>query len=1097
MKVVKITLVILLICLILLAFFGYRAYVGFGVAGLPEGITSEVWTDSLVDQIPVAIDIAPDGRIFAATTGMFSQGAGDNRQQSFWLMDDRKSMSVADREAYIQKWIAAGELTEEWFTEVHDEIVVYEDSDGDGVGDTASVFATISGLLNGVTAGVLVHNNDVFITSIPNVLRYRDTDGDNVADEETVLSTGYGLRTAFVGHDLHGLTQGPDGKIYYSVGDRGFNVTTSDGRVLKPDMDFGRGGVFRMNPDGSELELFHQGLRNPQELAFDQYGNLFSGDNNSDGDDAARIVYVTEGGDSGWSDGYQYQAQEDYLRGPWNAEKMWQPHHKNQPAWITPPVANLTNGPSGFSYYPGTGLPERYNQHFFLSDYGFAAMRSSLWSFALNPKGAGFEMVDAHEFATNELFIDQDFGYDGKLYAISAPVIGGAKRIRTFFDPLQQGAPELVEVTQLFSEGFDQQSDERLLALLSHVDQRVRLQAQFELVKRNRETALNAVAVDSAATELARIHAIWGLGQLKAQTAVASWGDLSLFEGEVLAQALKVIGDAQVITQRDTVRQLLGHDNPRVQYFAAMAAGKLHDQAAISDLMQLAETAGANDDPYLRHAVVWALAKIGDRGAVQQFVNAASAERRMAVLLTLRRWRDGDIAVFLQDSDPQLVVEAARAIYDLPIPEAVPALAALAITDAPLQSSDPQSAYALHRRIIHAAVLLGGEQGADYLLRYASNEANDIAMREEALAAFKDYTQPPELDAVVGWYRPINERPETLVHAAIDRWVPALLEGELSEAALAAAVRYNRVPLDDDQLLALIGDKEEKPRTRISGLEALQQSETAITSGDLEKAADLALNSGEPGLQAAGLRALAQSEADKAVSLAIDFASPGQNLFLQQQAIMVLAQVQGTAAEQWLATALEKLATHKHTPGTGLELIAAAEQFDSALIGEKLALYRASLPPGDVVAARHTTLVGGDPDAGRMKFQTGGDCLRCHAVDGKGGNVGPDLAGIASRHDARYLLEALVTPDSAVAPGFGQVSLTLKDGTAVSGLMVGETDEELQIRAQSSHGEGEASTFLKSDILSQDGPVSGMPAMGLVLPDADVRNIMAYLQTLQ
>ena len=205
----------------------------------------------------------------------------------------------------------------------------------------------------------------------------------------------------------------------------------------------------------------------------------------------------------------------------------------------------------------------------------------------------------------------------------------------------------------------------------------------------------------------------------------------------------------------------------------------------------------------------------------------------------------------------------------------------------------------------------------------------------------------------------------------------------------------------------------------------------------------------------------------------------------------------GTTTLAGLATAVERPANRHPSPGTGLEIIAAAESVDTLLVQAKLAQYRASLPADHAVEARHTTLVGGNAEQGRMKFQTGGDCLRCHAVDGQGGNAGPDLAGIASAHNERYLLEALVTPESAIAAGFGHVSLVMKDGNTVSGIMVGETDEHISLRAHSAHGEGGPTTIAKSDIRSRDGPVSGMPAMGLVLSNADVRDVMAYLKTLK
>ena len=199
---------------------------------------------------------------------------------------------------------------------------------------------------------MLARKDDVWFTCIPGLWKLRDTDGDGRADERTLLHDGYGVHVGFLGHDLHGLRFGPDGRLYFSIGDRGFNVTTADGRTLAvPDT----GSVLRCNPDGTELEVFATGLRNPQELAFDEYGNLFTGDNNSDSGDRARWVYVVEGGDSGWRIGYQF-IESPNSRGPWNEEKLWYPAFAGQAAYIVPPIANIADGPSGLTYDPGVTL---------------------------------------------------------------------------------------------------------------------------------------------------------------------------------------------------------------------------------------------------------------------------------------------------------------------------------------------------------------------------------------------------------------------------------------------------------------------------------------------------------------------------------------------------------------------------------------------------------------------------------------------------------------------------------------------------------------------------------------------------------------------
>jgi quinoprotein glucose dehydrogenase len=192
----------------------------------------------------------------------------------------------------------------------------------------------------------------VWFTNIPKLWRLRDADGDGVAEVRDPVHDGYGVHTSLIGHDLHGLVVGPDRRLYFSIGDRGFHVEYEGRTHAYPD----EGAVLRCELDGSGLEVVHRGLRNPQELAFDLHGDLFTGDNNSDGGDRARLVQIVPGADSGWRIGFQWLDD----RGAWNRERMWHPRHPGQSARTLPPIANFADGPSGLAFDPGVGLPERF-----------------------------------------------------------------------------------------------------------------------------------------------------------------------------------------------------------------------------------------------------------------------------------------------------------------------------------------------------------------------------------------------------------------------------------------------------------------------------------------------------------------------------------------------------------------------------------------------------------------------------------------------------------------------------------------------------------------------------------------------------------------
>src|SRR5579862_9597420 len=105
-----------------------------------------------------------------------------------------------------------------------------------------------------------------------------------------------------------------------------------------------------------------------------------------------------------------------YSRGPFNAEKIWYPPFDGQAAYIVPPIANISSGPSGVAYYPGTGMPDTYKGHFFLVDFRGGAANSGIHTFTLRPRGAGFELTNPQHLIWGVLPTDVKFGVDGGIY---------------------------------------------------------------------------------------------------------------------------------------------------------------------------------------------------------------------------------------------------------------------------------------------------------------------------------------------------------------------------------------------------------------------------------------------------------------------------------------------------------------------------------------------------------------------------------------------------------------------------------------------------------------------------------------------------------
>ena len=519
-----------------------------------DNLKIDLWAAEPLLANPASFCFDEKGRMYVAETYRLDAGVPDNRGHRYWLDEDIASRTVEDRLAMYKKHLGAKVAA--WEVE-HDRVRLLEDTKGAGAADKSTIFADgFQSAASGLGSGVLARGGKVWYTCIPDLWLLQDSKGTGRANVKKSLHTGYGVHVAFIGHDMHGLRMGPDGRLYFSIGDRGLFVKTEGRTLAEQDT----GCVLRCNPDGSELEIFATGLRNPQELAFDQHGNLFTGDNNADGGDAARWVYLVEGGDSGWRIGYQYLPS----LGPWNAEKLWHKAATNTAAYLLPPLEHIANGPSGLTYFPGTGLlPAKYKDHFFLCDFRGSAGGSGIWSFTMKPNGASFELTNKQQFVWSVLATDCDFGPDGAFY-LSDWVDGWGMPFKGRIYKIHDGSNNAVsaEVKKLLAQGFNGYSDSELGILLEHPDMRVRQEAQFALVERGAKQTLFDLSMGGG--PLTKLHCIWGLGQL-ARKEDRSWvnADEGHPGGQTMDDALPKTGSSSSIEGPQSARALLRCPDPR------------------------------------------------------------------------------------------------------------------------------------------------------------------------------------------------------------------------------------------------------------------------------------------------------------------------------------------------------------------------------------------------------------------------------------------------------------------------------------------------------------------------------------------------------
>ena len=523
------------------------------------GMSMSVYADTNLVQSPVSMCFDRFGRMYVVDSGRRNRGVEDSRKHPFWVLDDLSIQTLEDREAMYKKWIGLGRFEPDWFTRHADTVVRLEDSDGDGKADDRNVFATFRHALDGNASGILWRDGKVYLGCSPALWELQDRKGDGHAENRRILIDGLGLRVGVGGHDLRGLEWGPDGKLYFAIGDRGYRVTTRDGKSY---VDLESGAVFRCDSDGRNLELLARGFRNPRDLAFDAFGNLFLLENRYPSGSA--LYHIRWGMDAGWRVGFENQAVFGDLlgikAGVWpSIEKPWT---GEGPRATVRALTTFDGKAHGIMFDPRTQKAVVSGGTRGLLVFSITRAKGSFRVGLPQPLIQGGDIVAAES------------GLDGSLYVADRQT-GKILRLRA---AIQDPASDLRD---LFLDGFERVDMTGLGELLGHPDYRVRQAAQFELVSRGRKSAqVFADALMQKKNRFRRLHAIHGIGMLEGvEPGVTGRLFAYLKDDDAMVRALcaRAIGKAGNQRGLSQLQGLLNDSDPVVLSDAMRALGRLGD----------------------------------------------------------------------------------------------------------------------------------------------------------------------------------------------------------------------------------------------------------------------------------------------------------------------------------------------------------------------------------------------------------------------------------------------------------------------------------------------------------------------------------------
>ncbi len=890
--------------------------------------------------------------------------------------------------------------------EAGDRIQVLIDEKGEGKATKAVTFYQGKEIYGPLSVCVIPTGKGyrVLVAQSPDILEFTCKDSTNpVADgPPKKFLTGFGGFDH--DHGVHGLHLGPDGKLYFTVGDAGVNgLQSSDGKGKKYTSnatDIQKGTVWRCDLDGTNVELIAHNFRNNYECCVDSFGEIWLSDNDDDGNQQTRICHVMPGGNYGY--------------GPRGAgQSHW---HEEQPGIVHKTLRTGFGSPTGIQFYEGTLLGKKYTGTLLHCDAGPREVRA----FTRKPKGAGYELDKEVILTSSDNFFrpsDVCTAPDGSVFVadwydrgvgghgMGDPTDGRIYRLT----PKGHKGYKVPEVKLDSKEGIFQAFGSCNLATrqagysaLIKNDKLGPLDVFNEYLEKEKanppiSARIWAHAATHAEERVTRRHVI--RDSLKNDSSI----EIHLVGLRLLNQAIDrkdIVAADEADGFIDQFRYLIKVTDKRLQREVLLALVRFPSDLSTPIFYQLAKLYDGKDIFYR---------------AALNIACGTDPERRDKILADFEKhfpeWND----------------KVADLVWELRPKSMLPKMEKLL--------ADPKITAMQKARIVDIIASSDDLSAGKTMLSMLASDAGPEA-KARALESLKLFLPTK--------WQELKKGKE--LGTAIDS---LLKDPSMSDTGLQLIAVTNDVArVDSVAKLALDGSKE-AIRT-LGKLRTLKSVETLRTVANKPTFSTKPASGTEAMKSLAALVTVQGKDEINAKALAAIQEQFGRKDYPDMQKAAVEALAGTRLGTLWLLESHEKGTLPK-------ELIADAGRLlrNSPFQGERnkaMLLFPApgKLDPKKLPSIAELAKRVGNADNGKAvmakSLTNEVQCMKCHMVRGQGGSIGPDLSMIGKKGPKESLYESLFTPSKAIADQYLSWKVDGEDGQSVTGLLVGETETTLTIR---------------------------------------------------